>query len=89
MTTFQWIEGVEGENGKAEQTEDVSMTDDHGPDEGDDYDEPKERGSEAVERRIEKIMAEARDQGLVDANDEKAFQAMKVRLNGVSFPNTI
>lgn len=39
--------------------------------------EPRERGSEAVERRIEKIMADIRDQGLVDANDEKAYEAKK------------
>lgn len=40
--------------------------------------EPKERGSDAVERRIEKIMADRRDQGQVDINDEKAYEAQKV-----------
>lgn len=40
--------------------------------------EPRERGSEAVERRIEKVMADIRDQGLVDAADEKALEAKKV-----------
>ncbi|TFK74358.1 hypothetical protein BDN72DRAFT_789083 [Pluteus cervinus] len=39
--------------------------------------EPKERGSDAVERRIEKIMADLRDQGLVDVNDEGAYDAKK------------
>jgi hypothetical protein len=72
------IEGVAGENGQSEQKEDASMADGQNSGEGDDDDEPKERGSEAVERRIEKIMAEMRDQGLVDINDEKALQAKKV-----------
>lgn len=40
--------------------------------------EPKERGSDAVERRIEKVMSDMREQGLVDINDEKAFEAKKV-----------
>jgi hypothetical protein len=40
--------------------------------------EPKESGGEAVERRIEKVMAELRDRGLVDANDEQAYEAKKV-----------
>ncbi|KAF9526311.1 hypothetical protein CPB83DRAFT_858152 [Crepidotus variabilis] len=40
--------------------------------------EPKERGSDAVERRIEKVLADMKDQGLVDVNDEKAYQAKKV-----------
>ncbi|EMD40601.1 hypothetical protein CERSUDRAFT_111186 [Gelatoporia subvermispora B] len=39
--------------------------------------EPRERGTEAVERRIEKIMADIRDRGLVDAADEKALDAKK------------
>jgi hypothetical protein len=40
--------------------------------------EPKERGSDAVERRIEKFISDMRDQGLVDVNDEKAFKEKKV-----------
>lgn len=40
--------------------------------------EPRERGSEAVERRVEKIMADIIDQGLVDASDEKAVEAKRV-----------
>ncbi|KAI0347426.1 hypothetical protein BDW22DRAFT_1322672 [Trametopsis cervina] len=36
--------------------------------------EPKERGSEAVERRVEKLMADLRDQGLLDPNDPKAVE---------------
>jgi len=75
------IEGVEGENGQSEQKEDASMADGQNSGEGDDDDEPKERGSEAVERRIEKIMAEMRDQGLVDINDEKALQAKKTEVS--------
>jgi hypothetical protein len=72
------IEGVEGDNGQTERKEDISMADNEAPGESDDDDEPKERGSEAVERRIEKIMVDIRDQGLVDLNDEKALQARKV-----------
>jgi hypothetical protein len=40
--------------------------------------EPKEKGSEAVERRTEKVMADLRDQGVVDINDERAYEAKKV-----------
>ena len=40
--------------------------------------EPKERGSDAVERRIEKFISDMQDQGLVDVNDEKAFKEKKV-----------
>ena len=58
---------------------DISMTDEQA-----DEDEPKERGSDAVERRIQKVMREMRDQGVVDADDEKAFQDRKVRRH-VSF----
>ena len=41
-------------------------------------DEPRERGSDAVERRVEKIMADVIDQGLVDTSDEKAVEAKRV-----------
>ncbi|KAH9483110.1 Serrate RNA effector molecule-like protein [Psilocybe cubensis] len=40
--------------------------------------EPRESGSAAVERRIEKVMTDMREQGLVDANDEKAYREKKV-----------
>lgn len=40
--------------------------------------EPLERGSAAVERRVEKVMADLRDQGLIDINDEKAYEEKKV-----------
>ncbi|KAG6862604.1 hypothetical protein C0991_011269, partial [Blastosporella zonata] len=39
--------------------------------------EPKENGSEAVEQRIEKVMADMRDLGLVDENDERAYEEKK------------
>jgi hypothetical protein len=42
--------------------------------------EPREQGSDAVERRIEKVMSELRQQGLVDANDDKAYETRKVRI---------
>jgi len=43
--------------------------------------EPKEKGSDAVERRIEKVMADMRDQGLVDPADEKAYEAKKTMVS--------
>ena len=58
---------------------DVAMADEQAEDANDEEDEPKERGSDAVDRRIEKVMGEMRDQGLVDADDEKALQYKKVR----------
>lgn len=42
--------------------------------------EPKESGSDAVERRIEKVMSEMRDRGLIDVNDDAAYEAKKVKL---------
>ena len=47
-------------------------------DDEDEETEPKERGSDAVERRIEKVMADLREQGVVDVNDEKACEEKKV-----------
>ncbi|KDR74495.1 hypothetical protein GALMADRAFT_250472 [Galerina marginata CBS 339.88] len=40
--------------------------------------EPKESGSEAVERRIEKVMSDMREQGLIDVNNEKAYKEKQV-----------
>ena len=58
------------------------MADDSGPPEGDgdsDSDtQAKENGSEAVERRIEKVMSDLRDQNIVDARNEVAYDAKKV-----------
>jgi hypothetical protein len=48
------------------------------PPEDDDDPEPKEGGVDAVERRIEKVMADMRDQALIDINDEKSYHAKKV-----------
>lgn len=48
------------------------------PDEEDEEAEPRERGSDAVERRIEKIMVDLREQGVIDVNDEKAYEEKKV-----------
>lgn len=49
--------------------------------EEDDDAKPKENGSDAVERRIEKVMSEMRDRGLIDVNDDVAYEAKKVKLN--------
>ena len=64
-----------GENGDA--AADTSMTP---PDEESDP-LPKERGSDAVERRIQIVMSELKEQGVVDPNDEKAFEAKLVRVS--------
>jgi hypothetical protein len=40
--------------------------------------EPKENGSDAVERRIEKVMSDLRDQNVVDIHNEKVYEAKKV-----------
>ena len=42
--------------------------------------EPAEKGSDAVERRIEKIMTDWRDQNSEDAGDEKLLAAKRVSL---------
>ncbi|KAF5393854.1 hypothetical protein D9757_000439 [Collybiopsis confluens] len=46
-----------------------------------DEEEPPERGSDAVDRRIEKILADMRDQGLVDPGDEEAYEAKKTQIS--------
>ena len=40
--------------------------------------DPKERGSDAVDRRTEKVMGDLRDQNLVDIQNEKAYELKKV-----------
>lgn len=60
------------------QPADVSMTNVDG--ESQDDAEPQERGSDAVERRIEKIMADLREQNVLDFSDEKAVEARRVRV---------
>jgi hypothetical protein len=63
------------DTGVKKEDSDVTMT---VPDEEDEESEPKERGSDAVERRIEKVMADLREQGVIDVNDEKAYEEKKV-----------
>lgn len=48
--------------------------------EAEEYDEPKEKGSEAVERRIEKIIADLVESGSVDVNDETELEQRRVSL---------
>lgn len=65
----------DGEGVKAEGSDaDMTAPEDEDP-------EPKEPGSNAVERRIEKVMSDMRDQGLVDINDERVYEEKKVRLS--------
>jgi hypothetical protein len=68
-------EGAAGANG-----EDVPMEGAAEEDAEEEEPEPRERGCDAVERRVEKIMADLRAQELVDVNDDKAYEMKKVRL---------
>ncbi|KAJ3797573.1 hypothetical protein GGU11DRAFT_784341 [Lentinula aff. detonsa] len=43
--------------------------------------EPLERGSDVVERHIEKIMADLRDQGLVDVGNEEAYENKRIQVS--------
>lgn len=63
-------------NGTAEQ-QDAPMVTTSDVDEEDP--EPRERGSDAVERRIEKVMADLREQNALDFSDEKAVEDRRVR----------
>jgi hypothetical protein len=44
--------------------------------------DPREKGSEAIERRVEKIMHDLKEAGRIDDEDEKEYNNKKVR--GVS-----
>ena len=59
---------------KKEEDSDATMA---APNE-DEESEPRERGSDAVERRIEKVMGDLREQGVIDLNDERAYEEKKV-----------
>ena len=61
-------------------TEDTHMPDDS-LDQDPDEDAPKPRGSEAVERRIEKVISELRDSSAVDVMNEREFEAKKVKFH--------
>ena len=49
------------------------------PEYDEEEEEPRERGTDAVERRIETIMQNLQEQGLVDSSNEKAYEEKKVR----------
>ncbi|KAG6915387.1 hypothetical protein DXG01_011759 [Tephrocybe rancida] len=65
-----------GEAGEPDGHEDSKMA---APpsDDAEEEPEPKENGSEAIEQRIEKLMSDMRDLGLVDENDEKVYEEKK------------
>jgi len=46
-----------------------------------DEDAPKSRGSEAVERRIEKLISELKESGAADVMSEREFEAKKVKFH--------
>ncbi|KAI5825500.1 hypothetical protein K523DRAFT_365639 [Schizophyllum commune Tattone D] len=48
------------------------------PEYDEEEEEPRERGTDAVERRIETIMQNLQEQGLVDSSNEKAYEEKKV-----------
>ncbi len=66
---------VDGDSATQDQADAVDAAQDPTDD---DEDEPMERGSDAVERRIEKIMSDLREQNLYDSNDEALWAAKKV-----------
>lgn len=45
--------------------------------------EPAEKGSDALERRVEKVVAELVEQNIIDASDEKALESKRA---SCSFP---
>ncbi|CAK5262625.1 unnamed protein product [Mycena citricolor] len=51
--------------------------DEDAPMEAEDEEEPRERGCDAVEARIEKVMSELAQQGLVDPSDQAAYESKK------------
>jgi hypothetical protein len=57
-----------------------------------DGDAPKSRGSEAVERRIEKLISELNDlSGAMEVTSEREFEAKKVKfrpLSVIAWPHT-
>ncbi|KAF8211602.1 hypothetical protein K438DRAFT_1903521 [Mycena galopus ATCC 62051] len=72
--------GAPAEGGAAPDGEDVAMAA-GGEDAEEEEPEPRERGSEAVERRVEKVMADLRAQELVDVNDDKAYETKKTMVS--------
>lgn len=58
-------------------TADSNLDQDQDPDEG----APKSRGSEAVERRIEKLIFELKESCAVDVMNGREFEAKKVRFH--------
>ncbi|KAK7695549.1 hypothetical protein QCA50_000185 [Cerrena zonata] len=59
-----------------DESEDVTMSETINADEEEDP-EPRERGSDAVERRIEKVMTDMKEQGLLDGVDEEEVEAKR------------
>lgn len=54
--------------------------------------EPRERGSEAVERRVEKVMSELREQGLFAGCSDEEVEAKRVsieRFSGARFADML
>ncbi|KAF9268347.1 hypothetical protein L218DRAFT_954708 [Marasmius fiardii PR-910] len=61
--------------------EDTPMPDSNDAEAEQDEEEPLERGSDAVDRRIERLLAELRDQDIVDPSDETAHEHKKVEIS--------
>ena len=59
-------------------TDEANITDSITGIDADNDPEPKESGSDAIERRVEKVMGDLRDQHLVDVRNEKAYELKKV-----------
>jgi hypothetical protein len=67
----------EGANGSVPQ-EDTIMAEPPQRTDSDAEDEPREKSGDVVERRIKKIMAELRESGTVDPDDEQEFDRRRV-----------
>ena len=70
--------GEEDANGNVEQ--DVTMAETEVIDDATDDPEPIEKGTDAIERRIEKLVAELRESGSQEFGDEKEVSLKKVSL---------
>ena len=78
--------GEEDANGNVEQ--DVTMAEIEVIDDATDDPEPIEKGTDAIERRIEKLVAELRESGSQEFGDEKEVNLKKVCLPGSSIVPT-
>ncbi|THU77369.1 hypothetical protein K435DRAFT_974000 [Dendrothele bispora CBS 962.96] len=78
-TKIELLETIKSEGEGEGEGEDAPMEEIPENEDGDE-EEPAERGSDAVDRRVEKVMADMRDQGLVDPSDETAYEIKRTEV---------